>query len=664
MSVPSHVHIVDASTGHRRRVVVGEQLGAGASASVHRLPDIPGTAVKLYFGGAEEQRIRSMLASRPNLPAITDNGRTFEQMAWPTALAESSGRFAGFTMPLLDVASTSELEPVLNIAFARRSGLRHDLGTRAVLARQLAGVVAELHAQKHYVVDLKPINMRFYRDTLYMALIDCDGFSIHDADTGRQLAAPHSTGEYVAPEFQNGNPNDDPEAQDRFALAVIVFKLFNYAAHPYACILKDPGAPRDLVSNIANRRYAYGHRPDPACKPRVGSVHTLMPDELRDMFDRAFGRVPDLRPSAEQWSKVLSEYANRNTGRIEDCTANPEHRHFTGHACAACKVDIPSPAATAPRPQQIRPAHSWATRPTASAPQPSPPKRPSVAATPVGTVAATAVRKNAAPGKVTAKRVIGFLTLSMLFAFWYGRDGTKAPESTSTLPATASPAQPRPPVYPTSFDCLRSSGPSERAICQDSDLARLDRTMAALYRKAVAKNSTERTAQRAWLKTRSTRCGSDTECLGSLYRERIGQLNEAIAPVVHAPAPVSDPVIVPAQSPPAVASDAESPSPAQPSPVAAAPETLRPSRPEGRAARWADAPKPATTADARDPTEGAPLRRLLVLGEQAFSAQNYSAAIANAQAVLAIDPGNGRARSLLDHAKQAQEQAMNSITIQ
>ncbi len=51
-------------------------------------------------------------------------------------------------------------------------------------------------------------------------------------------------------------------------------------------------------------------------------------------------------------------------------------------------------------------------------------------------------------------------------------------------------------------------------------------------------------------------------------------------------------------------------------------------------------------------------------GERNFARQNYSAAIANAQAALAVKPGDARAQRLLDKAKRAQKQAMNSISIQ
>jgi hypothetical protein len=54
---------------------------------------------------------------------------------------------------------------------------------------------------------------------------------------------------------------------------------------------------------------------------------------------------------------------------------------------------------------------------------------------------------------------------------------------------------------------------------------------------------------------------------------------------------------------------------------------------------------------------------LLREGERNFSQQNYSAAIANAKAALQVNPGDAAAGRLLRRAQQAQQKAMNSISI-
>jgi uncharacterized protein/V8-like Glu-specific endopeptidase len=84
-----------------------------------------------------------------------------------------------------------------------------------------------------------------------------------------------------------------------------------------------------------------------------------------------------------------------------------------------------------------------------------------------------------------------------------------------------------------SFDCAMHYLPSERAICDDHQLALLDRTMAAGYAQArsrlgVSEVDQLRQEQRDWIKERN-RCESNVACLRSEYEQRIAVLGAAIA---------------------------------------------------------------------------------------------------------------------------------------
>jgi non-specific serine/threonine protein kinase len=76
----------------------------------------------------------------------------------------------------------------------------------------------------------------------------------------------------------------------------------------------------------------------------------------------------------------------------------------------------------------------------------------------------------------------------------------------------------------------------------------------------------------------------------------------------------------------------------------------------------APAPVPKQAADGQHLRDVA--LKLTREGERNVARQNYSAAIANAQAALAVKPGDARAQRLLDQATQAQKKAMSSISIQ
>jgi uncharacterized protein/heat shock protein HslJ len=77
------------------------------------------------------------------------------------------------------------------------------------------------------------------------------------------------------------------------------------------------------------------------------------------------------------------------------------------------------------------------------------------------------------------------------------------------------------------FDCAKADGSIERMICDDAELATLDRTMASVYAAALRKAANERPPvleadQRGWIKGRNDCWKSDDrrQCVVELYRLR------------------------------------------------------------------------------------------------------------------------------------------------
>ncbi len=79
-----------------------------------------------------------------------------------------------------------------------------------------------------------------------------------------------------------------------------------------------------------------------------------------------------------------------------------------------------------------------------------------------------------------------------------------------------------------SFDCAEAGNDAERLICSEyeSELRRLDRDMAQLFREALDAGATTLVAQRAWLGRRN-RCG-DSACISDSYRQRMTRLFSAL----------------------------------------------------------------------------------------------------------------------------------------
>lgn len=338
MSQSGAVISLDEVGGKSRKVNLHQELASGGAGIVFSVQGEPGTVVKIYRqetlrqeGSDYEAKIVCMLEHVPSLPSVGD----FVQIAWPFALAkDSAGKFIGFAMPAVDFHKTELLESMLQPKQAEVRNLRSDLGARITVAANLAEVVSAIHKQGHQVVDLKPPNLRFYRKELYVAVLDCDGFDI--SVPGRSHSAPQATPEYLAPEYHQ-NAITDPELQDRFALAVIVFRILNFGIHPYDGLANDKTVPTDREGRVSSGLYPYGIKSLGAVSPLPVSAHQTFPLELRQYFDSAFGTSPSSRPSSREWSDVLRKYAERKNALLAPC--NIGHLWFSGKSCGECHRD-------------------------------------------------------------------------------------------------------------------------------------------------------------------------------------------------------------------------------------------------------------------------------------------------------------------------------------
>lgn len=296
-----------------------------------------------------ERKVEAMLKLPPALPDIVEDGERFVRIAWPVAsLHDKSRRFAGFLMPAVDMQTTSPLASVLQEDQARAENLPTSLGAKINLAARLAVAITELHQQEHRVVHLSPANLRFYRQSLHLAVIGCERFSIRAARE-RFAADPGPAGialDYLAPEFQDqGILPGKEEAQDRFALAVLIFQLLNFGIHPFDGIPTGDDVPDDIRGRIARNCYAYGAIPNPDLEPSPGSGHLALPQELQSRFDRAFSAHGGARPPAQEWATWLQFYAIPSNNCVVVCGADASHHHFADLPCAAC--------ARAPKPPAI-----------------------------------------------------------------------------------------------------------------------------------------------------------------------------------------------------------------------------------------------------------------------------------------------------------------------
>jgi DNA-binding helix-hairpin-helix protein with protein kinase domain len=319
-----------------RLLDIGKSGGAGEVFAVEGRPDLVAKIYHPTIPKAQlahyEQKLRWMIAHPPELPAIPPAFAGIVQLAWPVALAAGEAGFAGFVMEKIDFERTLEIDYLLTRRQAAGEGFEVDFGKLVTVCHNLASLIHCLHGRRIAVVDLKPINLKVYKSELYVSILDCDGFTLHAE--GFVSEAPQVTPEYLAPEF-HGRAVTDPQAQDAFALATIVFRLLNFGIHPYTGVAaRGVSYPPELAGRISERLYPYGRQPSAKVAPAPASVHACFPDELRELFDRSFAGPPGARARAYEWAELLRGYADRGSGRLVACERG--HLQFAGKPCPTC----------------------------------------------------------------------------------------------------------------------------------------------------------------------------------------------------------------------------------------------------------------------------------------------------------------------------------------
>lgn len=339
------VFVIAPGSSGRERLTLGKELGTGMEAVVHDIPGWTGCAAKIYRNPAVHRRrakIEAMLANAPEHLFASVGQRRVPLLAWPTHVLEDEERgFAGFLMTKMLESDSVGLTAYLSGGTPKCPVAEDDrsLPSRLQLCRNLAGVLADLHRQGHFVVDFKPQNLRLFKGSCIPCILDTDGFSIRSRD-GHRYPAHAFTPEWASPELLSGSPTSVLDDQsDRFSLAILLFQILNAGIHPYQGILSVDREPNTNEQGIRAGQYAYGLAAHPQIRPMAVAVHDCLPNATRQLFDRAFqSAAPGIRPSAAQWRDHFD--ALRKAGPFEKCRAEPLnvlHIHFASLACPQCR---------------------------------------------------------------------------------------------------------------------------------------------------------------------------------------------------------------------------------------------------------------------------------------------------------------------------------------
>ena len=327
-------------------------LGRGATADVHFV--IVGDkryAAKIYRSGTvfNAEKIASMWMMRD--PSVQQSV-TF---AWPKALVYENGLVIGYLMQVFEKADHNPLNYYFDSTLLSRLNDKSiaSLSNRVEIAYSLCSAINAIHAQSTFVIDLKPQNVLVNSRTNAVVILDCDGFSIR-TDSGKVFPAGHVSTDYIAPEATREclPPSALAAPQDNYALAVILFQMFNYSQHPFqGTPISETSRPFTNDELAAEGLYPYSLTPNPRIKPRRGSTHIFLPSDMRLLFDSSFIGQKDARITPLEWCVYFSAIISEK--RLQRCIRFPNsvgHIHFKGCGCPECAREQQIVDLTPPRP--------------------------------------------------------------------------------------------------------------------------------------------------------------------------------------------------------------------------------------------------------------------------------------------------------------------------
>lgn len=324
---------------HFEKITLGKLLNkGGAAGKVYAIEGKPQKVAKIFHerqkSNTNRLKLEAMVVNNPNIPSVVANGVEYVQIAWPEAVLEDDeGYCVGYMMPFINTAEAVSLDHLMQSAVRSKLGLSDKYEYRVMAAYNVALMAASLHRYGHYIIDLKPANVSIYKKTMTVAMFDCDGFSIKGEQA--RFPAEFVSEEYIYPEGMNQACEEMGEEQDKFALAVIIFKLLNNGIHPFSGVVKKNGdTTLSIQERIAQYHYAYGMWGDSYQAPHPYSIHAFLPQSTMKLFDRAFVKGQK-RPSALEWQAEL-DYLLKN---IKHCKKNPNHAYFTNKGCGLCVAE-------------------------------------------------------------------------------------------------------------------------------------------------------------------------------------------------------------------------------------------------------------------------------------------------------------------------------------
>ncbi len=325
--------------GSYGKIVLGPMVNkGGASGKIFLVDGREDKVVKIFHdvkkSATNRKKLQAMLLNKPNFDAVEIGENKFVQIAWPEALLDDEKGFCvGYMMPLINMEKAVSLDHLMQKATRKKLGLSEKYAYRVYAAYNVASMITALHKCGHFVIDLKPSNLSVYKENMLVAMVDCDGFSIKGENI--RYPAEFVSEEYIYPEGMKLSCEDMGEEQDKFALAVIIFRLLNNGIHPFSGTPKKNNSEMlTIQTRIERHHYAYGLWPDKYQYPHPYSIHEYFHQETLALFERAFVKGGE-RPSAYEWQEHLWKMMHN----LKQCKNDKNHAFFTSKGCGLCSIE-------------------------------------------------------------------------------------------------------------------------------------------------------------------------------------------------------------------------------------------------------------------------------------------------------------------------------------
>jgi serine/threonine protein kinase len=353
-----------------------DEIGRGGEGKVLRVDGRPDSVVKLFQKpstrdefAAANARIQKLIHMIDSPPVNPTAGLGHPSLAWPEDIVfqqHGQSRWCwGYLMPAagghtLDAVSHPKVAAKKKIVASRR-----DLYG---IAANLCSAVAAIHDAGYAIGDFHGENVLVNQRGL-VTLIDADSFTV-----GQWRSAVGKEA-FQAPEVlrtlrQTGLRYEDiarGPLQDRWALAVLLYRLLMLNAHPFDA-QKLTGSGNETVELSIAGEYPHSHRSRAVPSDHKAKPREVLDPRLADLFEATFDGArgagnPSVRPSPLEMRRAL-EQARASLVSCPDCSEDvpsslPEcgvcrllHRRGTPTVRSKTSVSRPppKPSHTSPAP--------------------------------------------------------------------------------------------------------------------------------------------------------------------------------------------------------------------------------------------------------------------------------------------------------------------------